>query len=304
MQRRAPLEGMKPSQHFFFLIGMFILCFILSNVLALVCMNRIAHLSIMQMEQLDFSRPEVLLATEVGQILGAIVVFFIPVIVYTALVSRNRSEYLTLNTGLKFSSLLIGGIAILVAGPLINYTAALNEKFPFPDFIKHLQEAADKEQIAFLKDQGISRLILNLFMIGVLAAVGEELFFRALLQRIFIKWTKSVHIGVWVTGIVFSMAHFEFLGFIPRMLLGVYLGYLFVWSGSIWVPIFAHFVNNASGVLISYLEDQKVVSKGIEDFGSKSGDITYVIVSTVLVGLMMFAIYRIQGKKVSPLAIS
>ena len=148
-----------------------------------------------------------------------------------------------------------------------------------------------------MKGQSIAGLVLNLFMIGFLAAFAEELFFRGVFQKIILKGTGNIHIAVWVTGIVFSAVHMEFFGFLPRMLMGVYLGYLFVWSKSIWVPIFAHFVNNATVVILTFLEERNIMTSKVEDLGTQSSEMSYVLVSVLLVAILMFVIYKTEHRK-------
>jgi membrane protease YdiL (CAAX protease family) len=134
-------------------------------------------------------------------------------------------------------------------------------------------------------------------MIGILAAFSEELFFRAVLQRNIIEWTGNVHVGIWVTGIIFSALHLEFFGFIPRILMGVYLGYLFVWSRSIWVPIFAHCLNNSLIVIIVFFNPSMVTSDKI-NLGSESSQPYIIIASVVVVTGLMVLIYKLREKKV------
>jgi len=180
----------------------------------------------------------------------------------------------------------------------------LNSHLKLPDSMQDIQnwmkakeDEAGTLTNAFMEHQSLKGLLLNLFMIGFLAAVAEELFFRATLQQLVIKATGNIHAGVWLTGILFSAIHLEFFGFFPRMLMGVYLGYLFVWSKSIWVPIFAHFINNATVVFLMYLEERNLLPKKFDEIGTSNAQIGYVIISTVVVGVLMMLIYRIEHKK-------
>lgn len=98
-------------------------------------------------------------------------------------------------------------------------------------------------------DGGTRLLIVNLMVMAVCPAITEEFFFRGALQRLIGKWSHNPHLVIWSVAILFSAFHLQFYGFIPRMLLGAYFGYLLLWSRSIWVPVFAHFVNNATAVI-------------------------------------------------------
>ena len=59
------------------------------------------------------------------------------------------------------------------------------------------------------------------------------------------------HVAIWVTAFIFSAIHVQFYGFVPRMLMGAMFGYVLAWTGSLWVPIVMHFVNNGIAV-VSY----------------------------------------------------
>ncbi len=200
--------------------------------------------------------------------------------------------------------MLLGGLLMWCAVPLINYLAALNSHLSLPSFMssieqwmKDSEQKADALTNAFMEHQTISGLILNLFMIGLLAAFCEELFFRATLQKIMIQWTRNVHAGIWITGALFSFLHFEFYGFLPRMLMGVYLGYLFLWSESLWVSVFAHFLNNATAVVFAFFEERTIVPKDSDQIGSDSSQVVYVLISSVLVALLLLLIYRIGNNR-------
>jgi uncharacterized protein len=135
-------------------------------------------------------------------------------------------------------------------------------------------------------------------MIAILPAIGEELMFRGVIQRIFTNWTKNYHWGIWISAFLFSAMHMQFYGFLPRMLLGGMFGYLLVWSGTMWVPILAHFVNNTMGVLGYYLIDKGTITKDIEEWGTGTEQIPLLIFSIVLSGLLLFLIYRNQPNKI------
>jgi len=96
-------------------------------------------------------------------------------------------------------------------------------------------------------------LLINLLMIAILPAIGEELIFRGCFQNIFTRWTGNYHWGIWLAAILFSAIHMQFYGFIPRMLLGAMFGYMLVWGRSMWLPILAHLVNNGGAVITAYV---------------------------------------------------
>src|SRR5690606_12250217 len=160
------------------------------------------------------------------------------------------------------------------------------------EWMKNAEEQAEVLTEAFLKVDTTAGLMFNLFMIAVLPAIGEELLFRGVIQRIFTNWTRNHHWGIWISAILFSALHIQFYGFVPRMLLGVMFGYLLVWSGTIWLPILAHFCNNAFAVTAMYLIDNNVLDPGVEEIGSTSDSYYAVVLSVLMVTLFLWLIKK------------
>lgn len=107
-------------------------------------------------------------------------------------------------------------------------------------------------QRLFLTMDKASDFYLNLMLLGGAAALGEELIFRGVIQPILTKWTNSIHVGSWVTGALFSLIHFQWEGFVPRLLMGVFFCYVFWYTQSLWVPLLLHSFFNSIQVIIPY----------------------------------------------------
>ena len=208
------------------------------------------------------------------QIINAICAFILPCILYLFMVSNEKLKYIGLQSWRSKFSFPLVLILVFVALPAINWLSEMNQIMVFPDFLsdleqwfRHYEKEAQVMTEAFLATKTVSGYLLNLFMVGVLAAVGEELMFRGIIQRIMGDMWKNKHTAIWVTAFLFSAMHMQFYGFIPRLLLGAMLGYLLLWSGSLWLPILAHFINNATAVTLSYLSNIGVLPEGSEDIG-------------------------------------
>ncbi len=146
-----------------------------------------------------------------------------------------------------------------------------NAHLHFPDSLKSLEEwAHEKEQLAeavtkFLTGfSDVNQFMVGLLVIAILPAIGEELVFRGMLQPQLHRTFGNIHIAIWTSAIIFSAFHLQFFGFVPRMLLGALFGYLYYWSGNLWMSIFAHFVNNGFSVLMLYLRQQGTVEMDVE----------------------------------------
>ena len=113
-------------------------------------------------------------------------------------------------------------------------------------------------------------LLANLVVIALIPAIGEELTFRGVLQQFLTKRCKNAHVAVWLSAFIFSFIHFQFYGFLPRMFLGLLLGYMFYYSGSLWTSILMHFVNNGVAVVVAFLDYKGLIDVDYEHFGATS----------------------------------
>lgn len=172
-----------------------------------------------------------------------------------------------------------------------------NSEFNFPGFAKEFEAwAREREDTAaeltrFLTDFGsIGELFLALLIIAVLPAIGEEIVFRGLIQNELFRGTKNIHISIWFAAILFSAIHFQFFGFVPRMLLGALFGYLYYWSGNLMLAILAHFVNNAVSVVALYLYQQGTFTFDLES--QESAPSYVVIMSAVLTAGLLYYFYK------------
>ena len=180
-----------------------------------------------------------------------------------------------------------------------------NANFDFPDFANKFEQwAKEREDTAagmtkFMTDfRSVGELLLALVIIAVLPAIGEELVFRGLIQNELLRATRNIHISIWFAAVLFSTIHFQFFGFVPRLLLGALFGYLYYWSGSLWLAILAHFVNNAVSVMALYLYQQGAFSFDVESPESQPAVI--VILSAVLTAALLYYFYRYyQDRKIA-----
>jgi hypothetical protein len=142
-----------------------------------------------------------------------------------------------------------------VALPFVDWTGTINhelipETTAIGKWMKASEEATAKQIGFMLKRNTVQDLFLNLVLVAVFAGVGEELLFRGVLQRLFIKLFKNPWAGILVAAFIFSAIHIQFYGFIPRFILGILLGLLYWYSGSLWPAIIAHFVYDAFAVVM------------------------------------------------------
>ena len=154
---------------------------------------------------------------------------------------------------------LLYGVGFVVIGfPLAQYLYWWNLQFPLPPALAEMERSAGEVVKAFIVMDGPMELVLNLLIVGFVAAFGEELVFRAWVQPRLHARLRNDHVAVWATAILFSAIHFQFAGFLPRMLLGGLLGYLYLWGRNLWIPIAAHFFFNSAQLVAQYFFAEKM----------------------------------------------
>jgi len=251
----------------------------------------------------DLDNGNVIASLKVLQVIGtAIGTFIAPVLLFALFFIQGKLSFFHLNKAPRLASIFIVVLLMIAAMPLINWMAELNSRMILPDalsgveqWMKSSEDQLEKLTKAFLKMNNIGDLVLNLFIIAFLAALGEELLFRGVIQCVLLDWVGNKHKAIWITAILFSAFHMQFYGFLPRMMLGALLGYLYFWSESLWLPIIAHFSNNAMAVVISYLIDKGQFPNEAETVGGDTSDLSLVLISLFLVGGFLLLIYRLES---------
>lgn len=163
-------------------------------------------------------------------------------------------------SNLQIKHFILVFLVVLSSGAVIEWLGQLNSHLVLPDRLSGLEQwmynqekQLEEVTLSLLSDISMGGFVANLLVIAVIPAIGEELLFRGALQSILIRWFRQPHVAIWVAAIIFSAIHLQFYGFLPRMALGALFGYLFFWSKNLWLPIFAHFVNNAGVLVVTFI---------------------------------------------------
>lgn len=253
----------------------------------------------------DYSNPQVIEGLKFFQLLSAIGVFIVPPILYGWIVYKKPITSLSLKTFSTPINWLLVLALMVVAMPFMTWLVEFNEQLILPDFLaplenwmKQSEQSAEALTKVFLTFNGVGSFVYILLIVAIVPAVGEELLFRGVLQKIMVSWFKNYHVAIWVTAILFSALHMQFYGFLPRMLLGALFGYVFYWSGSLWLPIFGHFINNGSVVALSYLYPEMMENTEITLFDSEMNWIASIVSAVLMVVLMLF-FKRINHKQLA-----
>ena len=224
------------------------------------------------------------------QVFSAVGTFLVPALLFSFSSTRGWFRYLAADkvpaNGRLFLYILLLSFFLI---PLVGYVAYLNEQLRLPEAFASIEQWMQEQEEAnnhvlevILGASDIPTFLLNLLICAALPAICEEFFFRGALQNLFCRWTGRPHIAIWLTGLIFSAIHLQFSGFFARWLLGAYLGYLFWWSGSLWLPMFAHFLHNALSVTAQLLVVRGVIAN--EQSVTFAEQIPAVVASAILAG--------------------
>lgn len=246
----------------------------------------------------DYSNPQLVNINRLLLIFQHLGMFVLPGIAFAFLMTSKVKNFLGLKRVSKVQLIAAIGV-MLCALPAINAMSYLNELIAFPSFLSGIEEVfMEMETNAAALTHALTGgssgwiYVFNLAVIAILPAVGEEMIFRGLLLPILAKWTGKVHLAVWISAILFSAMHMQFYGFIPRMVLGAILGYLYVWSGSLWTPIVAHFTNNAVALTMLFFMARGVISDEVDTFEPGAVDMIWLVVSVAGLLALLFFIRR------------
>ncbi|GGK74504.1 lysostaphin resistance A-like protein [Rufibacter glacialis] len=204
--------------------------------------------------------------------------------------------YLSPRPTVPFYLLLGSAVLLLVIMPAASWVVHWNANVDFPAFLEAFERWARAKEDALreltlelTKINTVPQLLLGLVVFAVLPAIGEELVFRGIVQQELERWWKNPHLAIWGAAIIFGVIHMQFYGVVPRIMLGLLFGYLYWWSGNIWVPIIGHFMNNGFMVLMMFLAQRQAVTINVESTEPESW--TMSLVSLGLSIALLYSLY-------------
>ncbi len=239
------------------------------------------------------------------QFIQTMAMFFLPPLLLACCVSERPREWLSLSHRLHGSTIGMGVAIMLIAIPGINLLSYINQQMSLPAFLEPLEQLMRQQEEAaallterFLKVNTIGGLLVNLGLMALLPAMAEELTFRGLLVSPFrVDGRTAVpHAWIWSSAIIFSAIHFQFYGFVPRMLLGALFGYALCWSGSLWLPMIMHGINNGVAVLLYYIAYTREMDVDSLDAIGTADTLWLGILSLVLVIPAVYGLYWVSKR--------
>lgn len=241
-------------------------------------------------------------AMRIAAVMQSLFQLIVPAIATAMIVTRRPATFLAIDRRIDLRLLLLAAAALITATPMMNRLIALNEAVTLPDSLawleqslKQMEEQAAATIAVMQGGTSVGDLIMNILIIGVLAGLGEELFFRGTFLRLMTTGRINPHVAVWTVAIVFSAVHLQFYGFVPRTLLGAYFGYLVVWTRCLWIPVIIHALNN-----IIYVSSEWVAARqglGESAINSYDGNLLVNAASVIITTALLIVIYRLRPKE-------
>jgi len=242
------------------------------------------------------SNPSNINLMKVSQLILSVGIFILPPFVLAFLCSKKPLVYLRLNQKTAWLDAGYVILFMLIIIPFVNLLGEMNQQLVLPKFmaglestLKSMEDQANKLVEQMLQVHGYAALLFNVFLIALLPAIGEELFFRGALIRVFQNW-KGMIPAIWIVAILFSTIHLQFYGFVPRLLMGAFFGYLILWSGNIRLAVIAHFINNVVAVLFYYFKFNGIKLPDIDSIGT--GNTLWIGIASGAIGLFGFFLLK------------
>lgn len=242
---------------------------------------------------------------KIMQVIQVTFLFLIPSLLCAYLFHKSAPRFLKINKPIDAKFLLLSVLLIFAIQPLIAFTGYYNSLMTLPKslagielMMKTMEEQAQALMEKLLTTDSVIVLLINLFVIAITAGVTEEFFFRGSVQQTIKKICKNGHIAVWISAFIFSFIHFQFYGFVPRLLLGALLGYIFLWSGNLWIPVIIHAINNTIGVLTFHFFHNTPLYDKLETFGV--GNTLWATVVSIILSGTILAILSREYQKNNP----
>ena len=284
-------------------ISLFLVGFGLATIVGLLSVQFIMGLDVLSDPAIlaDIGNRDSVNGLKMMQFLHHLGIFIFPPLFYIYLTTDDYKKYLKLDKRPAQIYVILAILLIIMNFPILNFLIDLNQKMELPSFMSGIERWMKEKELgaeiitqSFMEMNTFGAFLLNVLIMALAPAIGEELLFRGLLQNQLARKLRNVHAGIWITAFLFSAIHLQFFGFLPRFLIGALLGYMYVWSGSLWIPILGHFINNASAVALNYFLGQRYMEEHIDKLGTQNEAVDWILLATSAL-FMIFLLRAFKG---------
>lgn len=236
-------------------------------------------------------------AIRISQTFVTLGTFLMPSLLFAYCQNRQWFDYNAANRRAPQSMINMVLILSITLLPVVGLLSAFNQNImpqegAVAEYMRNLEDAANQILELVTSQRSSWDLAANLMVFAVLTGICEEFLFQGALQPLMMKWTKNPHVSILLTAFIFSALHFQFYGFIPRFMLGVYLGYLFYWSRSLWLPILAHMLHNALSLMVDFTLQGRGIDTNNMQFTDVRGSIPTAIGCLLVSAMAIVYLWR------------
>lgn len=298
--RRALLANVSPALKIVFSLLIILLAWFIFQAFALFSGIYIFKLDLNQAFYIlnNLNDPSGVNFLKYVQGLTSIGLFIVSSFIIASFLDNEPLKFLYLKNSPDIKNIFLIFILIVIIQPFSNLMTEINESIEFSGYLENIykymenkEEKMKKIMETFLTPAGKWTLLVNIIVIALIPAIGEELIFRGVFQKLFISLFKNINWGIIITAFIFSALHLQFLSFMPRFILGLIFGYLVLWSNSLWPAIIAHFINNALAVIYFHFHYAGKIGNELELLGSPGYGLIYGIMSIFFSALIIYFIY-------------
>jgi len=254
-------DRFSPVAQVFIFMGIFMGCFFFAQLVSSAII--LLHYQSADIKQI-IKNPADLNALRYAQMMASVLSFLLPAIIFSKLKDNHITRYSNANIGFHPVLLILVPLLLFTFYPIIDTSFFINKWMPWNDWLKEYQQDYKSIVEGLLNDRSVFVFILNFLTVAVLPAICEEWIFRGTFQKL-LSERLNIHLAVFLASVFFSLIHFEFSGFLPRVILGMFLGYLFYYSGSLWTSIYAHVVTNGAQVVFMYLNNRGIYKMDVDN---------------------------------------
>jgi membrane protease YdiL (CAAX protease family) len=238
---------------------------------------------------------------KLAQLVSSIISFIIPALLFGYYSSPRSLPYIGIQKNVSFILIVVSILLLFSIQPFITWLGEINAKATFGAFQKSLieKEALYNQQLKlFLKMNNVRDLLINLFIMALLPALGEELFFRGSLQKALVRLTNIPWVAIFISSMIFALLHGTVFKLFPIFTLGLILGIVYYVTRNLWYTIIIHFVNNALAVLTVYYANKSEVLKKLA--GDELSVPLYGALVSVIIGIGIIYFLRNKSDEVFP----
>ena len=240
----------------------------------------------------------------ISAVMQDVIVFIAPSLITAVIITRLPAKFLAIESKPKGKIWILACLILILSLPAMNSLISWNESIELPSALKGIEEgmrnaeARAQESVNLLiGGDSVGAIIVSILIVGVLAGLSEELFFRGTMQRLLTTGGVNVHVAIWVVAFIFSATHLQFYGFFARLILGAYFGYLLYWTRCLWIPVIVHVFNNSVYVLGNRFVGNGAEELNINNVGVDSVWLVLLSIVLTVVGLVLLRKQTLKGSQ-------